>query len=113
MRDVEAMVKQQLDSFKQAYDEEVQGKLEKSTEEAYRRGRKDAEMKDLESWTPSVDPKILEKAKKLEFIDLAEIKAVLARAKDKVKDKATFKIDETTGKWMETLCLKRGKLSNG
>ncbi len=48
-REVEAMVKQQLDSFKQAYDEEVQIKMKESSEEAYRRGRKEAEMKDFES----------------------------------------------------------------
>lgn len=98
-REVEAIVKQQLDNFKQAYNEEFQEKLNQSREEAYRRGRKDAEMKDLESWTPSVDPRILEKAKKLEFIDLAEIKAALSKSKgkDKTKDKVTFKIDEATG----------------
>lgn len=96
-REVEAIVKQQLDSFKQAYDEQMQIKMKESSEEAYRKGRKEAEMKDFESWTPSIDPKILEKAKRLEFIDLAEIKAVLARVKgrDKNRDKATFKIDET------------------
>lgn len=56
-------------------------------------------MKDLDLWIPPVDPRLVERARKLEFIDLSEIKAVLARSKgkEKNKDKAVFKIDEATG----------------
>ncbi len=98
-RKVEDMVKQQLASFKAAYDAEFQDKLMKGQDEAYKKGRKDAEMKDLDLWIPPVDPRLVERAKRLEFIDLGEIKAVLAKSKgkDKSKDKAIFKIDEATG----------------
>lgn len=98
IREVEAIVKKQLDAFKEIYDAEMQQKLEKSQDEAYKKGRRDAEMKSVEQWIPPVDPKLVEKAKALKFIDLSEIKAALARSKsaDKLKG-ATFKIDENTG----------------
>jgi len=97
-RQVEQLVKKQLDNFKQAYDEEFQEKLVKGCDEAYRKGRKEAELKDADHWLPPVDPKLVERAKKLDFIDLKEIKAALARTKTKdQKEKTTFKLDEETG----------------
>lgn len=98
IREVEAIIKKQLDVFKEGYDAEMQVKLERSQEEAYKKGRRDAEMKSVEQWIPPVDPKLVEKAKALRFIDLSEIKASLAKSKnaDKLKGQ-TFKIDENTG----------------
>ncbi len=98
-REVEDIVQQQLNTFKTAYDMEFQEKLTRGQDEAYRRGKKDAETKDLDHWLPTVDPRLVERAKKLEFIDLSEIKAVLSRSKgkEKTKEKAIFKIDEATG----------------
>ena len=61
-RRVEEMVKQQLDTFKAAYDAEFHEKLLKGQDEAYKKGRKDAEMKDLDLWIPPVDPRLVERA---------------------------------------------------
>jgi hypothetical protein len=68
-------------------------------------------MKDSEKWLPSVDPKLVEKAKKLAFIDLAEIKAALARSKSGDKEqKPTFKLDEAgTLKMVEESTLSKEK----
>jgi hypothetical protein len=96
-KDVEEIVKKQIETFKKAYDAEVQTKLDQSHEAAYKRGRHDAEMKSMEQWLPPVDSKLVDKAKKLEFIDLSEIKAALAKSRTKDKKDKTFVIDDATG----------------
>jgi len=92
------------------------GNVDKKIEEAYKKGRQEAEMKEIQLWIPSVDQKLVERAKKLEFICLSEIKAshTAQKIKDKVKERVVYDtatkqlvIDDEAGrerdaiKWLE------------
>lgn len=94
-------LKQSIASIKNELRLELQQQLhdvDKRIEDAYKKGRRDAELKELHLWIPPVDPKLVEKAKALEFIDLLEIKASynkVAKSKDATKERLV--VDKQTG----------------
>lgn len=113
------LLKQSIASIKDELRMELQQQLhdvDRRIEDAYKKGRQDAELKELQLWIPPVDPRLVERAKGLEFIDLSEIKASynkVTKSKDAkerlVVDKQTGDIvveegasqDRDTIKWME------------
>ena len=94
-------MKRKIASIKDELRLELQQQLvdvDKRIEDAYKKGRQDAELKELQLWIPPVDPKLVERAKLLEFIDLAEIKASYnkaAKTKDATKERLV--VDKQTG----------------
>ncbi len=95
------LLKQSIASIKNELRLELQQQLhdvDKRIEDAYKKGRQDAELKELQLWIPPVDPKLVERAKGLEFIDLLEIKASynkVAKSKDATKERLV--VDKQTG----------------
>lgn len=55
--------------------EELADFVAQKTLEAYRKGRAEADEERAEQWLPPMDPRLIAKAKALEYISLAEIKA--------------------------------------
>ncbi len=95
------LLKHRIASIKDELRLELQQQLHdvgKRIEDAYKKGRQDAELKELQLWIPPVDPKLVERAKGLEFVDLSEIKASYNKvAKSKEATKERLVVDKQTG----------------
>lgn len=73
----------------QLFDTKLAEAVAKASHDGYMRGRREAEDEGGEKWIPPVDPKLVAKAKALEYIALSEIKrskALQSRVKQKPKE---------------------------
>jgi hypothetical protein len=77
--------------------EEFMGMVEKASKEGYSKGRAEAEEERAEKWLPPVDSKLVAKAKALEYISLAEIKAA-RRLGSKKKHEVDLPVGESNTK---------------
>jgi len=57
--------------------------IKMAVEKAYQKGRSEAEAETSAKWLPPMDPKLVEKAKRLEYISLKELKQTRLKTKKK------------------------------